>query len=244
MRNIKLTIQYDGTGFAGWQRQRDNRTVQQVIEEALRRITGEKTTLTGAGRTDAGVHALGQVANFHNKSSHPPQTFLAALNATLDSDVAVVRAEEVDEVFHARKDAQGKRYQYVIWNAAIRPVFDRQHMWHFAAAVNLDAMREAALSLTGEHDFRSFARATPSDKDCVRRIHEISIVRDEPRVTLTLIGNGFLYTMVRSIVGTLMQVGLGKIEPLDIKRILEARDRREAGPTAPARGLTLIEVVY
>ena len=244
MRNIKLTIQYDGTDFFGWQRQRAERSVQQVIEDALSQITGEKTTLYGAGRTDAGVHAEGQVANFHTNSRHPPEVFLSALNATVERDVAVVHAEEVQESFHARKHAKRKIYRYVVWHAPVRPVIGRQYVYHLPAVLDLAAMRGGATFLVGENDFRSFACKTPSPKNCVRHMYEISIAREGPRIVFTLQGSGFLYMMARSIVGTLLHVGLGKLAALDLKRILHARDRRQAGPTAPAAGLSLVQVIY
>ncbi|MFH0964605.1 MAG: tRNA pseudouridine(38-40) synthase TruA [Planctomycetota bacterium] len=244
MKNVKLTIAYDGTAFSGWQRQENARTVQQVIEEALRAITGEETTITGAGRTDAGVHARGQVANFHTAKELPAATFQAALNATLPPDIAILDAEEVGETFHARHHARRKRYEYVLWNAPVRPVFERHFAWHVPGPLDVASMAAAARRLIGEHDFRAFAREVPPEKDCVRALYELSIVETRPRVVFTFQGSGFLHTMVRSLVGTLLLVGHGKATPDDVAAILRSRDRTVAGPTAPPHGLTLAEVAY
>lgn len=244
MRNIKLTIRYDGTNFFGWQRQREEPTVQQVIEDALADLTAGKITLHGAGRTDTGVHARAQVANFHTQSAHPPDVFRSALNARFGDDLAIVAAEEVDADWHARKSAMGKVYEYVVYNARVRPIFGRQYMLHVGAPLDVDRMKDAAAVLVGEHDFRSFARKAPEKENCVRTITRLNVARDEPRVVFTVEGNGFLHTMVRTIVGTLLEVGMGRLTREDVQRILDARDRKEAGPTAPAHGLTLVGVVY
>jgi len=244
MRNIKLTIQYDGTHFCGWQRQAKQRTVQQVIEDALLPLVGSPVTIVGSGRTDTGVHARAQVAHFHTESLRPPETFLAALNASLPKDVAITEVSEVELSFHAQRHVRRKCYQYVVWNHPTRPVFERHFSYYFPAPLDVNAMDEAARHLVGEHDFRGFARAAPPEKNCVRSIYELSVRRDPPRVLVTIWGNGFLYTMVRTIVGTLLRVGTGRASPRDVADILESRSRPLAGPAAPPQGLTLLEVLY
>ena len=244
MRNIKLMIQYDGTNFFGWQRQREEPTVQQVIEDAIADLTQEKITLYGAGRTDTGVHARAQVANFHTESAHTPAIFQTALNARFGDDLAVIAAEEVALDWHARKNARGKVYEYVICNAPLRPVFDRQYMLHVSAPLDVDAMTNAASILVGEHDFRSFTRKAHTKENCVRTVTRLAIARNDPRVTVTVKGTGFLYMMVRAIAGALLEAGTGRLTRDDLQRILDARNRSEAGPTAPAHGLTLVRVIY
>lgn len=244
MRNIKLTIQYDGGGFFGWQRQKSERTVQQVIEDAIADLTGESATLFGAGRTDAGVHARAQVANFHTAAAYAPEVFRCAINARIDPDALILAAEEVPESFHARESARSKRYEYVMYNAPLRPVFGRRFMHHVRAPLDVAAMQAAAAPLVGTHDFRSFARRTPVEKNCVRTIFLADVIAHGPTITFAVEGAGFLYTMVRGIVGTLLEAGMGKRDAADIERILAAADRAEAGPNAPPRGLTLVHVVY
>jgi len=244
MRNIKLTIRYDGTDFFGWQRQREEPTVQQVIEDALADLTREKIVLHGAGRTDTGVHARAQVANFHTENARTLEVFQSALNARFGEDLAIVGAQEVDADWHARQSAKGKVYEYVVYNARLRPVFGRRYMLHVPAPLDVDRMTDAAAVLVGEHDFRSFAKHARTKENCVRTVTRLAIARDDPRITFTVEGGGFLYTMVRAIVGTLLEVGIGRLAPHDLHRILDARDRTQAGPTAPAHGLTLARVRY
>ena len=244
MRNIKLTIQYDGTDFFGWQRQKRERTVQQVLEDAIADLAGEPPTLVGAGRTDAGVHARAQVANFHTRAAYPPGVFQSAINARIGPDVVILAAEEAPESFHARESARSKRYEYVVYNAPLRPVFDRRFVHHVRARLDLAAMQAAAAPLVGTHDFRCFARRTPSEKNCVRTIFLADVTADGPRITVAVEGTGFLYMMVRGIVGTLLEAGMGKRDAGDVERILAAADRAEAGPNAPPHGLTLVHVVY
>ena len=244
MRNIKLTIQYDGTHFCGWQRQANQRTVQQVIEDALLPLTASPVTIVGSGRTDTGVHARAQVAHFHTTSDHPPETFLAALNASLPDDVAITEVSEVDLSFHAIRHVRRKCYQYVVWNHPTRPVFERHFSYYVPAPLDVTAMDEAARHLVGEHDFRAFARAAPPEKNCIRSVYELSVQHAPPRVLFTIWGNGFLHTMVRTVVGTLLRVGTGRSSPRDVADILASRRRPLAGPVAPSQGLTLLEVLY
>lgn len=243
-RNIKLVLAYDGTDFAGWQRQADRPTVQQTVEEVIERVTGERVNLIGAGRTDAGVHALGQVANFHTRSRLPTDDLQRALNALLPRTVAVLEAREVAPEFHARYQAVGKHYRYTIHNHPIRPVLDRHLVLHIRRRLNLTRMRRAARCLVGEHDFAAFTTHARLQSNTVRRVDELSIRRNGPRVLVDIKGSGFLYNMVRAIVGTLIEVGRGRLAPEAVAEILAGGDRRRAGPTAPAHGLCLVSVRY
>jgi len=243
-RNVKLVLAYDGSDFAGWQRQVNARTVQAVLEEAITRVTGERVTVIGAGRTDAGVHACGQVANFHTTSQLSADDLQRALNALLPASVAVLQAEEVPAEFHARFGAVGKHYRYTLHLGPVRPVFDRERMLHVRAHLNLTAMRRAARALLGEHDFAAFTTHADEAKSTVRRIEDIRIRRNRSRVLVDITGSGFLYGMVRAIVGTLLEVGRGKLPPAALADILASCDRRRAGPTAPAHGLCLVSVRY
>ena len=257
MRNLRLLIAYDGTDFHGWQRQPDVPTIQSSIEMAIEEIVGEKINLYGSGRTDAGVHALNQVANFKTKGNIPPANFLKALNNFLPPSIRVKKVEDVEESFHARYDARAKTYRYRISLAPICSPFTVRYVHHYPYPLDLKAMAEGARYLEGEHDFTSFAGSTGD-------VHPPSPYRSEDKVnntrtlfasrmlwrprTSTLVyevrGNGFLHHMVRNIAGTLIEVGRGKVKPQDILKILNARDRTRAGPTAPASGLCLIRVEY
>lgn len=244
-RNLKLTLEYDGTEFAGWQVQPDERTVQGVVEDAVADLTGETSRITGAGRTDAGVHALGQVASVAVALELPAERVREALNARLDPDVRVLDVEDVPESFHARFDAVSRSYFYLI-GATESPVW-RRHRWFVRARLDLGAVREASAALSGEHDFSSFciAGSEPDHHRC--RVTGIS-VDWEPRfggmMTVRIEANRFLRGMVRSILGTLVDVGRGRTSAADFRAILEARDRGAAGRTAPAHGLYLEEVRY
>ena len=242
--NLKLVLAYDGTDFAGWQRQENARTVQGVFEEVIARVTGERVTVIGAGRTDAGVHACGQVANFRTTSRLSAENLQRALNALLPPSVAVLEAEEVPAEFHARFGAVGKHYCYTLHLGPVRPVFDRERVLHVRAHLNLPAMRRAAGALVGEHDFAAFTTHAEEAKSTVRRIEEVRIRRNGSRVLVDITGSGFLYGMVRAIVGTLLEVGRGKLPPAAVADILASCDRRRAGPTAPAHGLCLMSVRY
>ena len=245
MRNIRLVIEYDGTGFAGWQTQPHKRTVQETIEQILCRITQEKIHLIGASRTDAGVHALGQAANFQTRSRVTCDKLLIALNGLLPPDIAVREVRNVSR-FHANKDARRKTYRYLVWNGPVRNALMRDRAWHVWTPLNLTAMRKGAGHLLGRHDFSAF-RGTRSDtKTSVRRIYQINIGRGARTAPLqiTVTGNGFLKYMVRNIVGTLVEVGKGRLQPEDIRRILRSKDRKKAGMTAPAFGLYLLKVRY
>ena len=245
---FKLTIAYDGTQYAGWQTQHSGIGVQQKVEEALARLFSADLRLHSSSRTDAGVHALGMVAHVEiprAQARMTPEKMVLALNAHLPPDIRVQAAGRCDPGFHARFDARGKQYRYFVWNhRAANPLFLRQ-TWQVPRELDLPAMRQAARYLPGRHDFRSFAanRNYPM-VDTVRTLYRCDIKRQGPLLTFVIEGNGFLYKMCRGIVGTLVQVGQGKIGPDEIQRILESKDRRVAGMTAPAHGLVLWKVLY
>ncbi|MDK2992080.1 MAG: tRNA pseudouridine38-40 synthase [Clostridiales bacterium] len=243
-RNIKLILQYDGTAYAGWQYQKNALTIQQVVEEAVERLTGQHSTVIAAGRTDRGVHALGQAANFKTDSNIPTDRWLYALNAVLPEDIRVVDAHDVPMSFHARFDAKGKLYRYIIWNAPYSSALLRNFSLHVARPLDADAMRRAAQYLVGTHDFSSFQASGSAMRDTVRSIWDISIQNEDKMISVSISGDGFLYNMVRIMVGTLIDVGIGKITACDAKLILEARDRKRAGRTASPHGLYLVEVYY
>lgn len=253
MRNIRLVLAYDGTDFHGWQRQPHALTFQEVLETAVTRITGDKTKLSASGRTDAGVHAARQVANFKTACPIPCRNLIKALNDILPASVRVRNAEEVAPSFHARYSAISKTYRYRILQGAICPPFLARYVYHHPYRLDFEAMAQAAKLLDGEHDFTSFAGTDPADKcskkregENVRRVfHSRIAVREKlPLIVYEIRGSGFLYHMVRNIVGTLLEVGNGKLTSEDIPAILEARDRSRAGPTAPASGLWLVKVDY
>jgi len=246
VRNLKAVIEYDGTRYLGWQIQARRPTIQAEIEEALTALTGAAVRIHGSGRTDSGVHAAGQVASFRVTSRIPTNRFAGALNAHLPRDVSVLGVEEMEPDFHARFHARAKHYRYVILNRRSRPALDRDRAYHLAAPISAPRMVEAASFLVGRHDFRSFATVDPARRDasCIREMYRLEVDRIEDRVVMDFIANGFLYNMVRCLAGSLLNVGLGKWDEVRIREILEARDRREAGPCLPARGLTLMQVYY
>ena len=244
MRNIKLLLSYDGTEFSGGQRQRDRRTVQQVVEEAIGRLTGTVPTTNASGRTDAGVHAVGQVAHFLTASRHPPEVFVKALNATMPADVRVKGAWEMPQAFHATLDARAKLYRYVIDNGRVADPFQTRYSQHVFQPLDTAAMQRAAQSLRGRHDFHSFETQWPNRTSSVRTITHIAVNRVNDAVWIDVEADGFLYNMVRSIAGTLVEVGKGKWPESRVAEVLAAEDRREAGPTAPPQGLFLVRVRY
>ena len=244
MRNIKLVIAYDGTDFSGWQRQPDRRTVQQVLEEAIASLTGSRSVTNASGRTDAGVHALGQVVHFLTASPHPLEVFSKALNATLPRDVRVLSVEEKPQSFHSTLDATSKRYRYVIDNGRIGDPFATRYSWYLFPRLDAAAMHRAGQSLVGRHDFRSFETNWPNRTSSVRTVLALDVARDGDRVTIEVEADGFLYNMVRAITGTLVVVGSGRrLESFPVEA-LRAQSRAEAGPTAPPQGLFLLRVHY
>jgi tRNA pseudouridine38-40 synthase len=245
-RTIKLVVEYDGTDLCGWQRQENGPSVQQHLEEVLARMTGAPVTVVGASRTDAGVHALGQVASFQTGVAIPTDGFRMGMNSLLPPAIAVVSAEEVAEGFHARFSARGKRYRYSILTRSSRAPLIRHRVWHKGgAALDLPAMRAAAAALPGERDWSAFRAAGCTARTAVRRIDAVELTEPEAhRVDVEVRGNAFLRNMVRILVGTLVEVGQGRIGPGQVMDIVASRDRTRAGPTAPAHGLTLVEVLY
>jgi tRNA pseudouridine38-40 synthase len=246
LRNLKAVIEYDGTRYLGWQIQARGPTIQAEIESGLAALTGQKIRVVGSGRTDAGVHALGQVANFRVESRIPTERFAAALNAKLPRDISVVSIEEADPDFHARFDARAKHYRYAIVNRRSRPALERHRVYHFSRPLDADAMRRAATALVGRHDFKSFATVDPvrAGRSTEREMYQVGIARDGERIRMDFVASGFLYNMVRCLAGTLVQVGIRKWEPAHVKDILASRDRTVAGPNLPACGLTLVRVHY
>ncbi|HBT20937.1 MAG TPA: tRNA pseudouridine(38-40) synthase TruA [Peptococcaceae bacterium] len=245
--NIKLTIQYDGTNFNGWQVQKMHpqaRTVQGVLEKALERIVKEPIKLIGAGRTDSGVHAKGQVANFHTTRPIPVEKWPIALNSILPPDVAVIEAEEVPEKFHARYWAKRKTYYYYILNRRYPDVFLRNYAYYISQKLNLEDMRRAAQLILGTHDFRSFCAAGSSVKNYRRTVFEADFSFKGELLIFKITADGFLHKMVRLIMGTLIEIGRGKYPSSWMKEVLEARDVKKSGPAAPPHGLYLCKVYY
>ena len=248
MRFLKVTLAYDGTDFFGWQLQHQQRSVQQVLEAALQKVTGESIRVTAAGRTDAGVHALGQVAGFSTAAEIAPDAFCRALNANLPDDVLVLSVAEAPQGFHATRDALRKRYRYVIQDDKPTDLFSRRYAWQLRHRLDEQLMAEAAQALVGRHDFASFQGAGSPRKGTVRNVSELSVRREtgqgSERIVIEIEADGFLYNMVRNIVGTLEAVGAGKQPVSWIADVLAAADRRVAGATAPPHGLFLVSVEY
>ncbi len=244
-RNLWMTLAYDGTGFAGWQRQAGVRTVQEEVERALERVTGRKTPVNGASRTDAGVHSLGQTANFRTPSGLSTAVLQRALNATLPREVRVLSMGRAPEGFHARYHATGKRYAYRIFTGRVPPPFGREYYAHVRYDLSLPAMREAAAAMRGRKDFAAFS-TNPGypRKSTVRTVKAVHLLSRGNFLWIFVDGDGFLYNMVRTMVGTLVDVGRGRFRPGDVEKILESRDRERAGPVMPARGLFLVRVFY
>lgn len=247
-RRIKMCLAYDGTRYAGWQIQTKQpwvKTVQGTVEQALRKITKEDSLkITAAGRTDAGVHARGQVIHFDTASRIPIERFPAAVNSVLPEDIRCWAAREVPDEFHAQYGAKAKHYSYTIDQGLVPDVFLRNYAYHVPYRLNLGAMAEAGKILIGTHDFRSFCASGSSVKDFKRTIFEFDIQKSGSIIYVNIAGDGFLYNMVRIIVGTLLEIGQDKMPASYMKTIIQFRDRSLAGPTAPARGLCLEKVVY
>ena len=244
MRNIKLIIEYDGKGFNGWQKQPNKLNIQGEIEKAISEITGEEIDLIASGRTDAGVNSLGQTANFKTNSSIPIEKLPIAINSKLKKSIVIKSAEEVDERFHSRYSVKSKKYRYTINNSKYGSAIFRDMEYHFPQKLDVDLMKKAAKYFEGEHDFKAFKASGTSSKSSIRTIYKADIIQNEDRIYIELTGNGFLYNMVRIISGTLLDVGIGKIKPEEIQKIIDGKDRKLAGKTLPAKGLCLIEVNY
>ncbi len=244
MRNLRLHICYDGTRYRGWQRlSSSDATIQGKLEQALSRILDEPVEISGSGRTDAGVHAKGQVANFHCKSDIPCDQILMQLRRYLPEDIGIYSCKEVSERFHARLNAKEKTYCYRIWNSSAPCVFERRYVTVVPENLDMHAMNKAAEYLLGEHDFSAFCANSKMKKSTVRFIRSLDITRDGDEIIITVTGNGFLHGMVRIITGTLLEVGMGTRTPESMPSLFGAK-RADAGPMAPAQGLCLMEVFY
>ena len=245
MRNVMLTLSYDGAEFHGWQTQPGRRTVQETLEKALVHLTGqEDVRVNASGRTDAGVHAVAQVVNFFTPSKLAPNVLVSALNARLPSDIVVAQAQDVSQDFDANRDAVRKLYRYVIHDGPVANVFLRRYCHHSWRRLDATAMARAAAPLLGQHDFRSFETNWPNRASSVRTITHLAVNRFGDWIWIDVEADGFLYNMVRAIAGTLVHVGRGYWPEAAVDRILNAEDRRQAGPTAPAAGLFLMRVSY
>ena len=245
MPKYKITIEYDGTKYKGWQRLKNSdKTIQEKIETLLLKILGEKVEIQGSGRTDMGVHALGQVAHFEIKEVIDKDKLLIAANQMLPQDIVFKKVEDVEDGFHARFSVKGKRYIYKIWNDEIPSALRRKYTYHVSDKLDIKAMEKAASYLIDKNDFSSFTADKTKGKSMERVIFDIKIKRIESEIEIEFYGEGFLYKMVRIITGTLIEVGIGDKNPEDIKKILQEKDRRFAGATAPGHGLYLLEVLY
>jgi tRNA pseudouridine38-40 synthase len=245
MRNIKLLIEYDGTNYLGWQVQPKGPTIQGILEERLGLLTEEKIQLFGSGRTDSGVHAICQVAHFKTESSMETHRMQRALNSLLPPDIVIQKMEEVEESFHARKHSKSKVYEYRILNRDLRSVFHRGFVWHIPQRLDFKEMGKATQYLIGEHDFSSFRSVGTPTRTTVRKVTQAEWKRGrDGLVRFEIEANGFLKQMVRAIIGTLIEVGKGKMSAVEFRKVLESKERSKAGPTAPAHGLFLKEVKY
>lgn len=244
LRTIRLVVEYDGTDFAGWQRQPDQRTVQGTLEEKILAMTGESVEVRGAGRTDAGVHAEGQVASLALRSRIPPGGLLRGLNTILPADIVLTDVSEAPATFDARFSARGKVYRYRVWNHPVRSAKHARTSWHCRDRLDLVAMRAAAAALGGEHDFAGFRASDCDRRNTVRVIRRFEIVRQGAILDIEVEGTAFLRNMVRILAGTLVDVGRGKLDLATVVRVLETRDRTAGGVTAPAHGLNLVRVIY
>ncbi|HRS88716.1 MAG TPA: tRNA pseudouridine(38-40) synthase TruA [Smithellaceae bacterium] len=245
MRNFKIVVEYDGSAYRGWQRQKNGLSIQQVLEEAIKKITGQKVSVIGSGRTDAGVHALNQVASFRCVTKLPVNSIYRGVNSVLPEDIVVKEMEEVPFEFHAQRDVKSKIYVYKICNQKLRPALGRNYSWFVRFDLDLPKMRQAAKYLLGTHDFSCFCATGTDVQDRVRTIMNIEIKKvAQGNIEIILEAKGFLKYMVRNIIGTLVEVGRGKRLPEEMKKIIASRDRKIAGATAPAHGLFLQEVKY
>ncbi len=245
IRNFKMVVEYDGSAYRGWQRQKNGLSIQQALEEAIKKITGQKVSVIGSGLTDAGVQALNQVASFRCATKLPANSIYLGVNSVLPEDIVVKEMEEVPFEFHAQRDVKSKIYVYKICNQKLRPALGRNYSWFVRFDLDLAKMRQAAKYLIGTYDFSCFCATGTDVQDRVRTIKNIGIKNaQEGNIEIIVEAKGFLKYMVRNIIGTLVEVGRGKREPEEMKKIIDSRDRKIAGATAPAHGLFLMEVIY
>ena len=244
MRNIKLIMEYDGKNYCGFQSQNNALGIQEVVEEAIGNITGEKIKLIGSGRTDKGVHALGQVANFFTNSNIPARNFIQATNRYLPDDIKIKSSEEVDKNFHSRFSAKGKRYRYIIYNGSIERPLYRNFSYHIIKKIDIGEMRACIPYFIGTHDFKSFMGPKVNVKDTIRTIYSIKIEENGDFIEFIIEGNNFLRHMVRIMIGTFIYVGIGRIKKEDIPKIINSRNRTLAGVTANPKGLYLEKIYY
>ena len=245
MRNIKITIEYDGTRYNGWQTQKNGSGIQEILTNAIHQVCKDVTKINGAGRTDAGVHAMGQTASFSTECKIPVNKLAAAVNVFLPKDIVIKNAEEVSKDFHARYSAKGKKYMYIVNNSSSRSALNFYREYNFPYELDYKKIKRACEIFEGTHDFRGFMASGSSVKDTIRTISKIQVKkRDDGRIIFNFTGDGFLYNMVRILVGTLLEVGLGKINVEELKSIIASKDRTKAGKTVPAQGLYLVEVYY
>ena len=244
MRNIRLTIEYDGKEFNGWQKQPNKLNIQGNLEKVISDLTKEEIEIIGSGRTDAGVHALGQVANFKTNSNIPIEKFAIAINSRIKQSIRIKKAEEVDERFHSRYNCKRKTYRYIINTSETGSAIYRNLEYNIKMQLDVKKMQEAVKFFIGEHDFSAFKSSGTSSKSSVRTIYNAKVEQDGERIIIELTGNGFLYNMVRIISGTLVEVGLNKIKPEDITKIIESKNRQNSGKTLPPCGLYLVSVEY
>lgn len=244
MRRIKLIVAYDGTEYSGWQIQPEAPTIEMYLDKAIRELTGENVHVTGASRTDAGVHAYGNVAVFDTESTIPGDRFTFALNRFLPDSIVIQDSWEVSVDFHPRHCDTRKTYEYRILNTAVPLPQKRNFTWHVAGSIDIEKMKEAAAYIVGEHDFKSFCCVRTQAESTVRTIYSLEVLQEGSEIIIRIKGNGFLYNMVRIIAGTLIQVGKGRFKPEYVKQMLEANDRTVAGQTAPPQGLTLVGIEY
>jgi tRNA pseudouridine38-40 synthase len=245
MRNFKMTVEYDGSAYCGWQRQKNGASIQQLLEETIKLITGQKVAVIGSGRTDAGVHALNQVGSFRCSTKLPVNKIFMGMNSVLPPDIVVKELEEVADDFHALRNVKSKIYVYKICNQRLRPALGRNYVWHIRFPLDIGKMKKTAKYLIGRHDFSCFCATGTDVKDRVRTIVDVEInICDDGLIEIKVESHGFLKYMVRNIIGTLVEVGRGKREPEEMKTIIESKNRNIAGATAPACGLFLKEVKY
>lgn len=244
MRNIKLTLEYDGTNYLGWQKQKIGTTIQETLEEAISLLTNEEVEVIGSSRTDAGVHAKGFVANFKTNSKIPSEKFREAINYRLPDDIVILKSEEVEEGFHSRYSAKGKTYSYTILNRDVYSAIGKDYVYHVKRKLDIDNMKEACKYFIGTKDFMAFKSSGSSVKTTVRTISDLHIDVQNDIIKIYVTGDGFLYNMVRIIVGTLIMVGSNKIDSREVENIIESKDRKKAGICVPAIGLVLEKVYY